>query len=38
MHSNEFDLMKERFITEGDEEYLKQNPYLRLDNAGKSHK
>uniref|UniRef100_A0A914CNF1 Vitellogenin n=1 Tax=Acrobeloides nanus TaxID=290746 RepID=A0A914CNF1_9BILA len=34
MHSNEFDLMKERFITEGDEEYLKQNPYLRLDNAG----
>lgn len=31
MHSTEFDLLKERFITEGDEKYLRQNPYLRMD-------
>lgn len=35
MHSTEFDILREKFITQGNEEYLRKNPYLRLENAGK---
>ncbi|KAE9553920.1 hypothetical protein FO519_002846 [Halicephalobus sp. NKZ332] len=33
MHSDEHDISKERFITEGDETYLSENPYMRMLNA-----
>uniref|UniRef100_A0A914XQ29 Vitellogenin domain-containing protein n=1 Tax=Panagrolaimus superbus TaxID=310955 RepID=A0A914XQ29_9BILA len=33
VYSDEFDVLRERFIAEGDDTYLKQSPYMKMTNA-----
>jgi hypothetical protein len=33
VYSDKLDVLRERFIAEGDDTYLRQNPYMKMDNA-----